>query len=568
MSRTLVPLGYSVSENESGEDGASGIARDDDCAGLDSVGVRCFVQECPGVTGLVDLGRIALDGDLYGHWLTCVASHFFSNTNTCSLKYGIVTGVLVEALEEAVAAIDGSEAGGFRVDGLEELVRLGRLLDRVQGAWLVGLEEAARMGTCESVAGLSTTEWVAQECGRTTRDAGGAVRLAKRVALTGLVQERLLDGSLSLGRASLFAGAVTQRTRKLFAEFEESLLLHSDRLHADQLQFLLSQWRRRADAVTDRDDRKDVEDRREVFLSSFGDGEWDLKGTLTPEQGALLSQALMAIAQAEWDGKDDPRTVAQRRADALASLAQRFLNSNGTVPGEATVTVHGQRPQLIVTISLADLASTGPDAAGFGVTPEGVTLDRATVQTVACDAVLSAVLMQGPNVVHSGRTTRTIPGWVRRDVLTRDRHCRYPGCCRPAAWCECHHIRHWAHGGSHDPGNVVLLCGRHHHRVHRLGEILVLHPDGRLDVTTAMGLRTSRPPPGIGDVAASAGPRPDSPLEQQRRAREREAVAEAISRVHAAARWDRDDHRIVESIRQRLADDVRFFREAQLADTR
>lgn len=63
MSRTLVPLGYSVSENESGEDGASGIARDDDCAGLDSVGVRCFVQECPGVTGLVDLGRIALDGD-------------------------------------------------------------------------------------------------------------------------------------------------------------------------------------------------------------------------------------------------------------------------------------------------------------------------------------------------------------------------------------------------------------------------------------------------------------------------------------------------------------------------
>jgi hypothetical protein len=48
---------------------------------------------------------------------------------------------------------------------------------------------------------------------------------------------------------------------------------------------------------------------------------------------------------------------------------------------------------------------------------------------------------------------------------------------------------------------LVLLCSRHHHRVHAHSETLVLHPDGQLDVTGLTGiLRSSNPPPDIGQL--------------------------------------------------------------------
>ena len=46
-----------------------------------------------------------------------------------------------------------------------------------------------------------------------------------------------------------------------------------------------------------------------------------------------------------------------------------------------------------------------------------------------------------------------------------------------------HHVREWRKGGGHALENCVLLCGRHHERVHRLNETLVLHADGTVEIT-------------------------------------------------------------------------------------
>jgi hypothetical protein len=47
----------------------------------------------------------------------------------------------------------------------------------------------------------------------------------------------------------------------------------------------------------------------------------------------------------------------------------------------------------------------------------------------------------------------------------------------------------------------VLLCSRHHHRVHAHSETLTLHADGQLDVTGLTGImRSSNPPPDIGQL--------------------------------------------------------------------
>jgi hypothetical protein len=68
-----------------------------------------------------------------------------------------------------------------------------------------------------------------------------------------------------------------------------------------------------------------------------------------------------------------------------------------------------------------------------------------------------------------GRATRTIPASIRTALVLRDQGCRFPGCDRPPAWTDGHHIIHWGDGGPTDLENLVSLCRRHHRRVHEEG---------------------------------------------------------------------------------------------------
>ena len=71
-------------------------------------------------------------------------------------------------------------------------------------------------------------------------------------------------------------------------------------------------------------------------------------------------------------------------------------------------------------------------------------------------------------------------GPPRRALNARDQHCRWPGCDRPATWCTPHHVIHWARGGSTNLDNQLLLCSRHHRRVHEGGWQILVAEDGRV----------------------------------------------------------------------------------------
>ena len=73
-----------------------------------------------------------------------------------------------------------------------------------------------------------------------------------------------------------------------------------------------------------------------------------------------------------------------------------------------------------------------------------------------------------------------IPAAIRRAVIERDQHCRFPnGCDQPASGCEVHHLTHKADGGKTSVKDCMLFCTHHHQvEIHRNGWTVILNPDG------------------------------------------------------------------------------------------
>ena len=189
---------------------------------------------------------------------------------------------------------------------------------------------------------------------------------------------------------------------------------------------------------------------------------------LDPETGETFLTALRAVldteARSAGAGDDgvgpsgaDDRTPAQRRADALGEICRGWLDRSDRP------VVAGERPHMSVTVPLAVLVGSE----GAGELDQTGTIDRETVRRLACDASVTRIVLGARSEpLDVGRRTAVVPPSIRRAVLLRDRHCRFPGCDRPKSWCDAHHVRHWADGGETSVGNLLLLCRRHHTLVH------------------------------------------------------------------------------------------------------
>ncbi|MDP9639793.1 hypothetical protein J2W18_004742 [Rhodococcus cercidiphylli] len=107
------------------------------------------------------------------------------------------------------------------------------------------------------------------------------------------------------------------------------------------------------------------------------------------------------------------------------------------------------------------------DGTSVGWLPWMGPLSRNTSRQLACDCLLTAIVMdENGNPLNLARTARTVTAKQKRALTARDHGCAFPGCGKPAAWTEGHHIWHWTDGGPTDMNNLVLLCGFHHRLIH------------------------------------------------------------------------------------------------------
>ncbi len=201
---------------------------------------------------------------------------------------------------------------------------------------------------------------------------------------------------------------------------------------------------------------------RELHLSpsAGAEGGGSIHGRFDAIGYEKVATALTAVQQAGRVADDD-RSHAQQMGDALVQLADLQLAA-GELP-----MLRKHRPQVVATLSAEDLLDpdTIADAARLG---SGQVVANTVARQVACDSDVVRVLF-GPSgmPLDIGRTQRLVPAHIRRSAEARDGHCAFAGCSAPTWWCDAHHVAEWiADNGPTSVENTVLLCERHHTKMH------------------------------------------------------------------------------------------------------
>jgi hypothetical protein len=91
-----------------------------------------------------------------------------------------------------------------------------------------------------------------------------------------------------------------------------------------------------------------------------------------------------------------------------------------------------------------------------------------TARRIACGASLVALLTENDEPLSIGRKSRIWTPAMRRAILARDRHCRFPG-CDATRHLDIHHRVHWVDGGETSVNNGISLYRAHHVLVHEGG---------------------------------------------------------------------------------------------------
>jgi hypothetical protein len=411
-----------------------------------------------------------------------------------------ITALAVEALPRAsgdaclaglTAQADAvlSELAAARVDGAADPLGLAAWAKaaeaRLSAFRMAALAEAEAQGAARKAGALGTAEWLKGQ-------GSGAAAAKREVALAGALassehaqaRDALASGRVGAEQAAVvtaaadaLSGAVRMEQK---AQFEKDLLAQAETMDPWALRKAADRAAARVDPTGSGDLARLEKAKRaqREFTMFLSRGMYVLAGQLDPEGAAFVSAAVDSLSAPRPSdaGGPDPRTPARRRGDALVELAQRLTAAGGGLPRSG-----GAPTQVVVTMTVEQLLATCHEAVGAaevrgGTVSEPISAGRA--RRLACDAkILPAVLGGASEVLDWGRAKRLATPAQRAALALRDRGCTYPGCTRPPAWCEAHHLLGWLDDGLTDLANLALVCCAHHDLLHQDGWWLTYQPD-------------------------------------------------------------------------------------------
>jgi hypothetical protein len=359
----------------------------------------------------------------------------------------------------------------------EEIEELYRQASRLQAAILDRVEAFDRTGAALADHG-STAAWLRAKTRLSPAASSRDVHLARDLKdVLPATRAALRDGAINPTQAQQIASLRPAIGDDALRSAEPHLAEFATRVSAKELTGAITHVKHMYGRErTDRDEQDDYAARKlhsSTTVGGMGVGQW----TLHPAGQEIVQTALHALSKPI---PGDDRTPAQRRADALITMAELALRS-----GQLPIT-GGVKPHVTVIVPAATLADTpGAPAADYAF---GATTSAEWARRFACDAAISRIIT-GPasEILDAGRTVRTFTAAQLRAIVTRDRHCIWTGCDTPPGWCDAHHNTHWADGGPTDIDNGVLLCGRHHDRVHNAHHAITRQPNGTYTVDMRPG---------------------------------------------------------------------------------
>ncbi len=300
-------------------------------------------------------------------------------------------------------------------------------------------------------------QWLSARYGLRHSTAVQLVAVARRLQDLPLLRQRFSDGTLSLDQVDAISRLATPGSE---AELiEETMGLSTA---------ALDRAARRANPPASEDERS-VWERRFLLIQNSLDGlEGRLHARLPGAEMQIVESAIRSRADAippnpETD-RFDPYPV--RLADGLVEVC----------------TTTGDQSSALVQVTLhadLDALTTDTETTGVAELQAGPVIASETARRLSCDAIVETAVHDDCRVLGVGRLTRTIPGWLRRQLWHRDAGCRFFGCPHKG-WIHGHHIQHWADGGPTDLTNLVLLCSFHHRFLHEHGWTIEGDPDTKL----------------------------------------------------------------------------------------
>ena len=269
----------------------------------------------------------------------------------------------------------------------------------------------------------------------------------------------------------------------------------------------------------------------------FNDANRTMTAQLPKDAYAQTKATVDAYGKADSRERENKIPLDQRRCDGFMGIMDSVAPGKpSSGPGASGTSKEATKPTppkpflVVAHVPLEDLVDdTGEKSELAAELEHGGLIDIETVQRIACDAaVVVAVDDAAGHTMYEGRARRFPSGAQRREVIRRDRQCRFPGCSN-VTFADVHHIVPWSLGGGTDLDNLVLLCRHHHGVVHREGwslsgnpneELIAAGPTGRVMVSRPSAL-WARVTAGRRSAAAAA--------------EAAEASAEAAAAVTAAA---------------------------------
>ncbi len=357
---------------------------------------------------------------------------------------------------------------------LDDLFRLRAVVD---GRILELLGEVGRREAFRDEGATSTEAWTAQRFAVSVPTARTYVHVAELSEDLPCLAGALRRGEITLDKLRVVADVATPET-------DSELCGHALSCSVRQLAELARSTADRARPATTRE--------HAGRWLRFNDTFRTVTAQLPSDSYAEVRAGLEARARRLPNDGDVPWD--QRLCDAFLGLIRR--------------SGHGGRrgtPYFVVAhVPLATLTDESSELAGELERDGLIAAD--VVRRLACDATIAvAVDDDVGRTMFEGRSRRWPTDAQRREIMRRDRHCRFPGCTN-VTFTDVHHIAPWHLDGRTDVDNLVLLCNHHHRRVHSRDWTLAGNANDQLTFVGPSGREMTSVPSPLWTLVTAAHP--------------------------------------------------------------